>query len=333
MNSVRYIGMDVHRDTISVAVLDESGRLTMQSVLATRAGAVLDFIHGMRGTLQVTFEEGTHSAWLSDVVVRRVEKLVVCNPRKNALLKSGSKSDAIDARKLAELLRAGMLSAVYHGETSALEVQQIARSYSQLTEDTTRVMARLKAVSRGQAVSCAGKKLYGKRHRDQYLAQVSGGLRRELLVECRKHAAAQWLQSVPFLGPIRAALLIGRVQTPHRFRTKRQFWTYCGLGLETRDSGEYRMVNGQVQRRRKPALIRGLNWNHNHEMKNLFKSTATTASVREGVWREFYLGLLDKGMRPEMARLTLARKIAAITLKIWKKGERFDAEHLKLQAA
>lgn len=333
MNSVRYIGMDVHRDTISVAVLDESGRLTMQSVLATRAGAVLDFIHGMRGTLQVTFEEGTHSAWLYDVVVRRVEKLVVCNPRKNALLKSGSKSDAIDARKLAELLRAGMLSAVYHGETSALEVQQIARSYSQLTEDTTRVMARLKAVSRGQAVSCAGKKLYGKRHRDQYLAQVSGGLRRELLVECRKHAAAQWLQSVPFLGPIRAALLIGRVQTPHRFRTKRQFWTYCGLGLETRDSGEYRMVNGQVQRRRKPALIRGLNWNHNHEMKNLFKSTATTASVREGVWREFYLGLLDKGMRPEMARLTLARKIAAITLKIWKKGERFDAEHLKLQAA
>jgi len=51
----------------------------------------------------VTFEEGTHSAWLYDVLVRRVAKLVVCNPRKNALLKSGSKSDAIDARKLAEL--------------------------------------------------------------------------------------------------------------------------------------------------------------------------------------------------------------------------------------
>jgi transposase len=223
-----------------------------------------------------------------------------------------------------------------------------------MTEDTTRVMARLKAVFRGRAVSCAGKKLYGKRHREEYLGQLSGGLRRraehlyqeldalqplrhgvrrELIVECRKHAAAQWLQSVPFLGPIRAALLIGRVQTPHRFRTKRQFWAYCGLGLETRDSGEYRMGNGQVERRRRPTLIRGLNWNHNHEMKNLFKSTATAASVRQGVWREFYLQLLEKGMRPEMARLTLARKIAAITLKIWKKGERFQAEHLKLQAA
>jgi transposase len=110
------------------------------------------------------------------------------------------------------------------------------------------------------------------KHNHKYLAQLSGGLRRraehlyqelhalqplrqgvrrELIVECRKHAAAQWLQSVPYLGPIRAALLIGRVQTPHRFRTKRQFWSYCGLALETRDSGEYRVMNGQVERKRR----------------------------------------------------------------------------------
>ena len=354
MNSVRYVGLDVHRETISVAVLDESGRLVMQSVLATRAAAVRDLIGGLRGTLHVTLEEGTYAAWLHDLLVRRVGKLVVCDPRRNGLLKSGNKSDAIDARKLAELLRAGLLTAVYHGERSGVEVQQMARSYSQLTEDTTRVMARLKAVLRGQAVSCGGKKPYGKRHREQYLEQLQGGLRRraeylyaeldalqplrqkarrELIVECRKQAAAPWLQSVPFLGPIRAALLLGRVQTPHRFRTKRQFWSYCGLGVETRDSGEYRVLNGQVERKRRPAQIRGLNWNHNHEMKNLFKSTATAASVRPGVWREFYLQLLDKGMRPEMARLTLARKIAAVTLKIWKKGERFNPEYLKLQAA
>lgn len=129
MNSVRYIGLDVHRDTISAAVLNESGRLIQRSVLITRAAAILDFIGGVRGTLHVTFEEGTHSAWLYDLLSRRVEKLVVCNPRKNALLKSGNKGDAIDARKLAELLRAGLLSPVYHGETSALEVQQLARSY------------------------------------------------------------------------------------------------------------------------------------------------------------------------------------------------------------
>jgi hypothetical protein len=99
------------------------------------------------------------------------------------------------------------------------------------------------------------------------------------------------------------------------------------------DSGQRRVPRDPWPGRSKPVLIRGLNWNHNHDLKNLFKSIATMASVRAGIFREFYLGLLSKGMKPEMARLTLARKIAAITLKIWKEGETFNAEHVKPQAA
>src|SRR5271157_5196274 len=105
MNSIKYIGLDVHQSTISVAVLDREGKLVMQ-----RAGDPGDRDPRLpawaAGSLHVTFEEGTHSAWLYDLLVRRVAKLVVCNPRKNALLKAGNKSDTIDARKLAELLRA-----------------------------------------------------------------------------------------------------------------------------------------------------------------------------------------------------------------------------------
>jgi transposase len=64
----------------------------------------------------VTFEEGTSAAWLHDLLKPHVNQLVVCDPRKNALLKDGSKSDRIDARKPAELLRGGQLKPVYHGE-------------------------------------------------------------------------------------------------------------------------------------------------------------------------------------------------------------------------
>src|SRR5271157_2213354 len=160
MNSIKYIGLDVHQSTISVAVLDREGKLVMQRVLATQVTAILDFLHGLRGSLHVTFEEGTHSAWLYDLLVRRVAKLVVCNPRKNALLKAGNKSDTIDARKLAELLRAGLLSPVYHGENSAQTMKQLVGSYAALTEDTTRIMGRLKALYRSQAIACAGKKPY-----------------------------------------------------------------------------------------------------------------------------------------------------------------------------
>jgi hypothetical protein len=75
------------------------------------------------------------------------------------------------------------------------------------------------------------------------------------------------------------------------------------------------------------------NQNHNHDMKTIFKSAASMASSREGAFHDFYQGLLTKGMKPAMARLTLARKIAAITLILWKKGAHFDAKQLKPQAA
>ncbi|PYU36807.1 MAG: hypothetical protein DMG54_35760 [Acidobacteria bacterium] len=81
-----------------------------------------------------------------------------------------------------------------------------------------------------------------------------------------------------------------------------------------------------------PQQLRGLNTNHNHDLKNIFKGAATMASISAGPFHGFYEALLAKGMQPTMARLTLARKIAAITLIVWKKGVRFDAAHLK-QAA
>ena len=113
------------------------------------------------------------------------------------------------------------------------------------------------------------------------------------------------------------------MQTPHRFRSKRQLWTYSGLGIETRDSAQYRFGRGQLQRTKKPQQIRGLNRNHNHEMKEIFKGAATRASCGVGPLRDFYVALLEKGMKPEMARLTLARKIAAIAFDTLEAGGTF----------
>lgn len=123
------------------------------------------------------------------------------------------------------------------------------------------------------------------------------------------------------------------IQTPHRLRGRRQLWAYSGLALETPISAEYSYATGQVRRSKKVISIRGLNQNHNHEMKEIFKSTATRASCGTGPFHDFYQRSLAKGIKPTMARLTLARKIAAITLTLWKKGEDLDAEKLKLQAA
>ena len=355
MNDSKYIWLDVHQATISAAVLDSAGELLMESTFETKASTILQFLDGLRGSVQVTFEEGTCAAWLYDLVKPHVHKVVVCDPRKNALLKAGNKSDRIDARKLADLLRTGLVSAVYHGDHSVRTLKELARSYLALTQDATRVMNRLKALYRSRAIPCAGGRVYSQHHRGEWLAQLTeaGALRRaefcyeqldalqalrqhvrrDLLEEGRKHSAIKLLRQVPSIGPIRATLLVALMQTPHRFRTKRQFWAYSGLAVETHASGEYQMAQGQVKRSRRHPAIRGLNGDHNHDLKNIFKGAATRAAVAAGPLQEFYAALVERGMKPHLARLTLARKIAAITLLVWKKGVRFDAEYLKPQAA
>src|SRR6266481_779985 len=355
MSQEKYIGMDVHQATISVAVTDSRGKLIMESILETKAATILEFIQGLHGSLSVTFEEGTSAAWLHDLLKPHVAHLVVCDPRKNARLKDGSKSDRIDARKLVELLRLNKLNPVYHGEHGVRTLKELGRSYLTITQDLTRVMSRIKALYRSWAVPCSGSTVYAPRHRAEWLAKiVEPGVRRraerlyqqldllqpvrqqarrDLLGESQKHPAVKLLRQIPSIGPIRSALLVGLLQTPHRFRSKRQLWAYSGFAVEAHDSGEYRSVRGKLQRNRERITVRGLNDNHNKDLKNLFKSAAISASTRPGPLQDFYVARVEKGMRPTMARLTLARKIATITLTMWKKGVGFDPQKLHRQAA
>ena len=354
-SDVKYIGLDVHKEAITIAVLNGASKLVMESIVETKASTLLDFLHGLRGELHVTLEEGTWAAWLYDVLKPHVREVVVCNPRRNALLKKGSKNDKVDARKLAELLRTGMLRTVYHGENGLRTLRELARSYEAVSKDLGRVMNRVKALYRGWGIPCMGMQVYSRRHREPWLNKIlEPGVRRraelfyqqldglqtlrrtvrgELLAESRKHAGVKLLRQVPFIGPMRAAQLVALMQTPHRFRSKRQLWTYSGLAVETHDSGQYRYVDGQLQRSKKPQQVRGLNHNHNHAMKEIFKGAALSAALRAGPFQDFYEGLLARGMKPELARVTLARKIAAITLTLWKKGECFDAGYVKPHAA
>src|SRR5712671_3632897 len=255
MTSTKYIGMDVHKESISIAVRNSVGKVVMECVIETKASMILQFIEGLRGDLHVTFEEGTAAAWLYDLLKPHVARLVVCNPRRNALLKVGNKSDRIDARKLSELLRGNQLHPVYHGEHGLRTLKELGRSYLTITQDVTRVMNRNKALYRSWAIPCAGTTVYAPRHRAEWLAKIAEPgvrvraqrlyqqldllqpvrleARREFLAESHKHSAVKLLRQIPSIGPIRSALLVALLQTPHRFRTKRQLWAYSGFAVET----------------------------------------------------------------------------------------------------
>src|SRR5207253_656229 len=164
--------MDVHKETISIAVMNGEGKLVMESIIETKAITILQFIQGLRGNLHVTLEEGTWATWLYDLLKPHVTKIVVCDPRRNALLKEGNKGDKVDARKLAELLRAGLLRPVYHGESGLRTLKELSRSYLTISKDLTRVMNRLKALYRGWGIACEGATVYAPRHRSEWLGKI-----------------------------------------------------------------------------------------------------------------------------------------------------------------
>src|ERR1700730_6305777 len=203
MESKKYIGLDVHQASISAAVRDDAGKLVMECVIETKAGTILEFIRGLRGSLCLTFEEGTSAAWLYELVKPHVAQVVVCDPRKNALLKVGNKNDRVDARKLSELLRAGLLTPVYHGDSGVRTLRELSRSYLTVTKDLTRVMNRTKALYRSWSIPCAGGKVYSPRHSSSWLEQLSqAGVRRRAdqlyqqfdgLVQIRRQARREML--------------------------------------------------------------------------------------------------------------------------------------------
>jgi transposase len=348
MSGDKYIALDVHQATTVTSVLNAAGRELDGSIIATQARPLRSYLEGFSGPLHVTLEEGTYAAWLYDVLEGRVAELVVCDPRHNALLKEGSKTDRNDARKLADLLRTGMLRPVYHGSRSVLPLQALAHSYETLVGDTTRAMNRIKALYRSRGIDCAGRGVYLQKQRASWLEKLPAGavrlrgqllyeqldhtrgLRRQarlaLLKESRKHRISARLREVPGFGPLRVALLIARVQTPHRFRTRRNFWTYAGLGLVTFNSSEYRLVKGRIVRRAQAMKIRGLNRNHSPQLKELFKSAALSAIRQPGPFKDYYDTRLQQGRDPALLRLSVARKLAALVLSLWKKGGHYRAE-------
>jgi transposase len=341
----RYIGLDVHRDSSTICVLSASGKRVKRAVVETNGEVLTGLIRDLRGKLYVCIEESTWSEWLHEILWPYTSELVVYQ----AVWTPGAKSDAIDAYGLAEKLRLGQAGpGVFKSPRLYRSLREWARVYQALAVDTARAKNRLKSQFRRRGIQCLGTSVYNSRDRDGWLAQLPSamqsparlfgqeldqltGLKAEAeaaLVEASHRVQiSKILETAPGIGPIRTALLIATVMTPHRFRSKRQFWSYCGLAVVTRSSADWvstprGWIKAQV------VQTRGLNRNHNPVLKGIFKSAAITAihQTKGGhPLREAYARLLDNGTRPPLAKLTIARKIAATVLAMWKKQEVYKA--------
>ena len=339
----RYLGMDVHAESCSFCVLEASGKELRRDVVETNGQALIHYLKQFSGGLHLCYEESEWAGWLWEILSPHVAELVVFRGER----KKGAKSDAIDARRLAERIRTGQVGTpIFKAPRRFAKLRELAQVYGLLTRDVARAKNRLKSRFRRRGVRCSGDEVYGFDGRQRRLAELPATMRpavellgvqldclEALKAEAEKamvsasHGApiSRVLETIPGLGPVRVAQILPIVVTPHRFRTKRQFWAYCGFGVVMHSSADWVQRNGGWVRDR-VAQTRGLNFNFHRTLKYIFKGAATTviAHARPNPFREAYDRLCAEGTKPNLAKLTVARKIAATTLAMWKSGEEYD---------
>jgi len=346
----RYIGLDVHAASSTLAVVSQAGKRLQTAVVETNGRALVEAIRRIPGHKHLCFEEGAQSGWLYEVLSPHVQEIVVAGITR----KRGQKNDRFDAQGLAEKLRTGTLEKrIFKAPRQFVMLRELARIHMALARDLVRAQARLKSVYRSRGISTPGRAVYGHAGRGSWQRQLPASSRKtaarlyeqidfltdlkkqaeqDLIRESRKQPIACVLETAPGLGPIRVARLLPIVVTPYRFRTRQQFWSYCGLGIVMRSSSDWvrtadgGWVRAQVQQ------TRGLTRQHNHVLKDIFKGAATTVvtlAPEDPIYVR-YQQLLAAGTKPNLAKLTLARKIAATVLAMWKKEERYNPDKIRL---
>jgi transposase len=349
----RYIGLDVHATSTTAAVVNGRGKKLASSVLETNGRALVEFVKGLAGTLHVCLEEGEQAGWVYEVLSPHVGDVVVARVKRSM----GSKNDELDAFGLAEMLRRGAVDVrVFKDEGDYGALRQLVKVHLWAVQDTARSKNRLKGVFRSRGVSVVGQKVYSVERRDEWLAKLPSKSRsaaevlyaqydalcevrdkaeRELIAESRRHSICQVLETCPGLGKVRVARLVAFVVTPHRFRRRSQFWAYCGLAIVMRSSSDWVQAADGRWARAKLQRTCGLNKSHNSVLKSVFKGAATTVihQRRETGLAQGYRRQLDAGTKPSLAKLTLARRIAATALAMWKDEEVYDPHRVATKPA
>ncbi len=335
-----YIGADVDSKMSHLTV--ECGKTKHRHRVPTTIPQLKELLGDIGGRKVMTFEEGPLADWLYRNLKDSVEELIICDPRRNRLIsEDGSKSDVIDADKLAELLRLGNLRAVYHSDSlDRVLLKQWVSLYHDRVRDAVRQVNKIRARCLMHGLRPPRGALRNEDTRVDWLRSLKthpvGGQLSMLFIsldaarlqvqQCRRQMARlsrnypvikAW-QDVPGVGPIRATTMLAFLDTSRRFASCKKLWKYCGVGLISHSSGT------DKKGRPKKGVLR-MAWAVNRRLKDVVMGAAISAiQWGKNVFGDYYQRLIRNGMPPGNARHAVARKMLTVLWGMWKTSSRFD---------
>jgi transposase len=335
---MNYIGTDNHIKTLNFKVINEAGKLIKAEKVPTSASNFLKFVKSVPKPRMVIIEEGTLAAWLLEICVQHKEKLVITDPKRNLWIgSSGKKDDPIDAEKLAQLARGGYIKEVHHPVGQHRRFRELMTSYHDTCRSVTRLKNKIKAKFIQNGIECSGETVYLKQHREKWhqrlpqdpsllviidnlwlqleqAQQAEESILSAAKAQAKQHPEIKLLDSIPGVGFINAATISAIVETPHRFADKRKVWSYAGLAVEKRTSGD-------------KLYSEKLTKEYNRLLKYTAKQAAQAAIKGDNPFRRAYLEMtLAKGIAQHRAELTIARDILAAAWAMWRNGEFYNPE-------
>jgi transposase len=333
-----FIALDTHCAFTDFAAASSKGDIVRRESCATTIPELVEAIERVRRPRYLTFEEGPLADWLSRHLRTRVDRLVVCEPRRNGLIaKDGDKDDPIDAEKLAQLFRGGYLKEVHQSGTLERSLlKQHVGFYHDRVRERVRQGHQLVALLRRHGVFASiddvadpeQRKVLWRRLptskllRDdlhlllevyETLLSQEDQIRQELVRLARREEPVRRFVDVPGIAWIRALTFYVYVDTPRRFEHKSALWRYCGIGLVRKHSGSGRT---------KTALdCRG-----HRRLKDVVLGAAKSASSQANnpFADKYRYWTREEGMHPSTARRNVARALATTLWSLWKTGDRYD---------
>jgi transposase len=331
---MKYIGLDAHISSCTFHVLDADGKSLDGQETATTGSKLVSYLRGISGEKTLCFEETNLARWLYAILKKEVDHVVVCDPVMNHLMSQGPKNDKVDAKKLAQLVRGGFVNPVFHSGDEREEFRDLVGGYDDLIRDFVRLKNRYKALFRSQGVRRTGGDFYEEKSFLKDLQKrparfVGKGLyetivffeeRRkeyvsELQKQSRKFPEIRLLKTIPGIGVIHACKIVAAVVSPDRFQNKYKFFSYCGLVKHQQESG---------------GRSYGLRTAHsNRTLKGVFRMAGHTVVRGKSALRKEYDRMMSKGISSHAAYNAVCRRIAALSLILWKNGEKYKDDYVK----
>jgi len=336
-----YIGADVHSNSTELAI-ERNKKIVQRYNLPTSIAALSNVLDSLKGEKYLAIEEGPMAGWLYRNLGKKVDELIICDPRRNKLIDSdGDKDDKIDAAKLACLLRGNFLRPVYHSDDAGrTELKHWVGLYHDRVRDAVRNINKIRSRCRMHGVSIPRMVVRRATVRDKWLAKTSNQplakqlellwlgydatsqqvriARRRLSILSDKYKIIKFWSQLPGIGLVRATTLFAYLDTPWRFKKKNKLWKYCGVGLQRTTSGT------DSKGRPKPARLQ-LPWAVNRTLKNAILGAASSViNQKNNLFRRYYERMLEDGIMPSNARHAVARKLLTVMWAMWKTNSRFD---------